>query len=285
MKSIIDQRGVPIVAAAIAAFIFCGTSNATERRAYEATTMSGRVLDAKTNQPVAGAVVSAAWILRPVSGSNATSYSPRLHTEQVLTNNDGVFRLVGWSGKKFAPEGWVLIQAFDPIVRIYHNGYGHAEFPGMELHEEPRQQVKAGRKTIADQTIRLSPLEKERRSATSSIGRAQLLEWSIWKKHLEDEIFAAKWSNRRFSSAKRQHLLYELIESNCRGIDAAIQRQVCVEPTSETGRIMTTVTTPARHVTRTESDPRVTHQATDLPSSSSRMVRGDFSVNPAPAKR
>jgi hypothetical protein len=94
-----------------------GCSGSTE---YTADPIHGRVIDAKTGEPIAGAIVVFFWGI--YSGSHG-HYEGPLEIKEAITNENGDYFIPGW-GPKTNPYNTVLL-ADQPQIIVFKPWYGH----------------------------------------------------------------------------------------------------------------------------------------------------------------
>jgi len=102
--------------------------------------MTLRIVDARTEQPIEGAVAVTSWLLVGSVNARRIEY---LDIQEFATGNDGQVRLAAW-GPLFRLKGSLLDQ---PVIRVFVEGYdplvkfnlgGQALRDGTTLRLEPK---------------------------------------------------------------------------------------------------------------------------------------------------
>lgn len=87
---------------------------------YTAKSITARVVDADTKQPIEGVVVLADW---RVSGLGPEGGSPEvLMLLEALTDRSGTFHFPAWGPKRLAASEW--FEGDDPDILLFKDGYG-----------------------------------------------------------------------------------------------------------------------------------------------------------------
>lgn len=101
---------------------------------YSARSITTRVVDSETKQPIAGVIVVAYWGLDAGEGG-----AGNLMLLETVTDSSGTFRFPAW-GPKGAPIG--RLENNDPAVLLFKDGYQsevvHNPFRGVDLPEGVR---------------------------------------------------------------------------------------------------------------------------------------------------
>lgn len=87
---------------------------------YWAKEIRGRVVDAETGAPVAGAVVVARWVLfwpGPAHGGHGGA----LNTVEVTTDKDGMYSIPSWGPRPSPPIAY--LDYMDPEIRLFKSNY------------------------------------------------------------------------------------------------------------------------------------------------------------------
>lgn len=88
---------------------------------------TGEVLDEATEKPIEGAIVVAEWI-GDVSANWADSHSTCYHVATAVTDDDGEYRIPGWSMKKEDKRDWHKnLTPRDVQITVYKAGYAMAD--------------------------------------------------------------------------------------------------------------------------------------------------------------
>jgi hypothetical protein len=85
---------------------------------YSAKPIEGRVVDAETKAPIAGAVIVADWVLMVAGGGDRVR---SLQTIETVTDQDGHYAIPGW-GPKLRPTGVELTDS-DPKLIVFKSTY------------------------------------------------------------------------------------------------------------------------------------------------------------------
>ena len=84
---------------------------------YSAREIHGQVVDAKTGQPIEGAVVVAQWILFQIG----SGHGPRLQIFETVTDKAGNYAFPAWGPKPHSP--FTELDREDPQILIFKSGY------------------------------------------------------------------------------------------------------------------------------------------------------------------
>lgn len=143
--------------------------------AFSAAPIAGRVVDASTEQPVAGAILVAQWILYHSTPGGQNPHT-RLQVLETVTGPDGSYRFPGWGP---LPNPIQIIQGLfycchftveDPQISVFTPGYR----PLRLLNRRPLDRQSALRTSLWDgQTIRLEPFRGSRKQWAQALGFLQ----------------------------------------------------------------------------------------------------------------
>jgi hypothetical protein len=128
---------------------------------YSASPLSGRVVDAATDQPLEGVIIVAQWILYRATVGGDVDHG-RLHVLETVTDADGRYQFPGWGPKPNPIEiiprlsYCCFMREHDPQLSLFKPGYR----PRRLLNEKPHDPKPALRTSTWDgKTIRLEPFQ------------------------------------------------------------------------------------------------------------------------------
>jgi hypothetical protein len=115
----------------------------------------GQVVDADTNQPLAGTVVVVWWEKRPIISMDGPEYFHDAH--ETVTDTDGRFRVSCWRKPDWNPFTYVR----RPLLVVFKPGYqpitiGQSQNRGLRNYDDWQTELRHGA------TLRLPPLPYER---------------------------------------------------------------------------------------------------------------------------
>ena len=114
-----------------AALLVLQSAVAAAPDSYTAAPIGGRVVDAATGTPLAGAVVVAAWSIHRLLYLSGDEIR-QLEVQEVLTDTEGRYRLPGW-GPIARPAAWGMLGGNDPRIAVFKPGYE----PEIFLNSQP----------------------------------------------------------------------------------------------------------------------------------------------------
>jgi hypothetical protein len=124
--------------------------------AYSAAPIHGWVVDAETQQPLAGVHVVAQWILNTGMFFHAERIH-RLHILETVTNAKGEYQLPGW-GPKPRPS-LSRLEEDDPRLTFFKPGYRPRDRSNNAPHDRPLRTSRWDGKTIPLDPFRGTPEE------------------------------------------------------------------------------------------------------------------------------
>jgi hypothetical protein len=113
------RKTLYVVAAIIA--LFLGLNALVAPLVYYAKPFHGRVVDAWTHEPIAGAIIGARWVLWMLWIGNRDS----IRDFQTITDANGNYAIPGAVMLRWPPIGW--LEQSDPSMVVFKSGY-KAEF-------------------------------------------------------------------------------------------------------------------------------------------------------------
>lgn len=195
--------------------------------AYVKAPFDGRVLDAQTGKPIAGAFVLLAWWAREGDGA-AVSSAPRplYFVRHAQTNWYGYYHFPNWAPGNAARPGWDLKQGLDAVLRIYVSGYRRLELQDrpMESNSSAAADYRFPWQGAALKLIKL-PGTKD----------ALLTELSTWRADIEAGYMAHNGViDKQIARDNLEPLLY-LFNQNCQQLSPTERESICFPPSSELG--------------------------------------------------
>jgi len=113
------RRTLYVVATIIA--LFLGLNALVAPLVYYAKPFHGRVVDARTHEPIAGAIVGARWVLQMWGIGERDS----IREAQTVTDSNGNYAIPGAMMLRWPLVGWLDFS--DPTMAVFKSGY-KAEF-------------------------------------------------------------------------------------------------------------------------------------------------------------
>ena len=216
------------------------TAFAAEKPAptYSLPDLTATVVDGRTGQGLAYAVVQASWTARPAAGKPTRTIAPgkRLLSRQVHSKPGGQV-MISAVRPLAVPAGWVLASGQDPVVRVYNEGYRRLVVFNTVATKDGRPVSAASAAAASERTwsaqgatLALKPLSKE--------PTALKKELALWKNDLETEIAAYAQQDRSEAIRSQEKLLF-LFDKVCKTLPQLSRAGLCYEPTSELGRYLT----------------------------------------------
>jgi hypothetical protein len=123
-----------MVVAAVAGLAMLPRSGWSQPDAYSAAPIRGSVVDAKTQQPLAGVHVVAQWILN----TGMFFHSERIQRLQILetvTDEKGEYQIPGWGPKPRPPLS--RLETADPRLTFFKPGYRPLDRSNNDPHDRP----------------------------------------------------------------------------------------------------------------------------------------------------
>ena len=159
------RRAVGGAVHALAGLILLGHAGA-QPPAYSAAEIRGRVVDAETQEPLAGVHVVAQWIL--ITGMVHPQSITRLHILETVTDAKGEYHLPAWGPKPrpFLSE----LDTADPRLTFFRPGYRLGGGSNQVPHHEPLRTSRWHGKTIELEAFRGSPEEWANQLSLLQIG-------------------------------------------------------------------------------------------------------------------
>lgn len=122
---------------------------------YSGEAVSGRVVDAQTGKPIAGAIVIGINELSAPYGMEGHIIAGNMHAEEVLTDEDGNYQLAAWGPKP--RDGKTFLNHPGPKILVYKNGYELYEYISFSRDDDRFNPVQTSIKTGS--TIELKRFE------------------------------------------------------------------------------------------------------------------------------
>jgi hypothetical protein len=129
---------------------------ASQPEAYSAAPIRGRVVDAETQQPLAGVHVVAQWILNTGMFLHAERIQ-RLQILETVTDAKGEYEIPGWGPKPRPPLS--RLETADPRLTFFKPGYRPLDRSNNDPHDRPLRTSRWDRKTIPLDPFRGTPEE------------------------------------------------------------------------------------------------------------------------------
>ena len=124
--------------------------------AYSAAPIHGTVVDAETQQPLAGVHVVAQWILNTGMFFHAERIQ-RLHILETVTDEKGEYQIPGW-GPKPRPA-LSRLEEDDPRLTFFKPGYRLRDRSNNDPHDRPLRTSRWDGKTIPLEPFRGAPAD------------------------------------------------------------------------------------------------------------------------------
>jgi hypothetical protein len=141
---------------AAAAAIMGPRPAASQPEAYSAAPIRGRVVDAETQQPLAGVHVVAQWILNTGMFLHAERIQ-RLQILETVTDAKGEYEIPGWGPKPRPPLS--RLEEDDPRLTFFKPGYRPRDRSNNDPHDRPLRTSRWDGKTIPLDPFRGTPDE------------------------------------------------------------------------------------------------------------------------------
>lgn len=132
----IRRRGMAAVmmVAAAAGLVALPRAGWSQPDAYSAAPIHGSVVDAKTQQPLAGVHVVAQWILNTGMFFHSERIQ-RLHILETMTDEKGEYQIPGWGPKPRPPLS--RLETADPRLTFFKPGYRPLDRSNNDPHDRP----------------------------------------------------------------------------------------------------------------------------------------------------
>jgi hypothetical protein len=143
-----------LAALAAAALIVMPRPAGSQPDAYSAAPIHGRVVDAETQQPLAGVHVVAQWILNTGMFFHAERVQ-RLQILETVSDSQGEYQLPGW-GPKPRPA-LSRLEEDDPRLTFFKPGYRPRDRSNNDPHDRPLRTSHWDGKTIPLEPFRGTP--------------------------------------------------------------------------------------------------------------------------------
>jgi hypothetical protein len=127
---------------------------ASQPEAYSAAPIRGRVVDAETQQPLAGVHVVAQWILNTGMFLHAERIQ-RLQILETVTDAKGEYEIPGWGPKPRPPLS--RLETADPRLTFFKPGYRPLDRSNNDPHDRPLRTSRWDGKTIPLDPFRGTP--------------------------------------------------------------------------------------------------------------------------------
>ena len=157
-RSIVRRGGVASLLGvlAAAALVALPRPGWTQPDAYSAAPIHGTVVDAETQQPLAGVHVVAQWILNTGMFFHAERIQ-RLHILETMTDEKGEYQIPGW-GPKPRPA-LSRLEADDPRLTFFKPDYRPRDRSNNDPHDRPLRTSRWDGKAIPLEPFRGTPEE------------------------------------------------------------------------------------------------------------------------------
>ena len=123
-----------IVVAAAVGLIALPRNGWSQPDAYSAAPIRGSVVDAKTQQPLAGVHVVAQWILNTGMFFHSERIQ-RFHILETMTDEKGEYQIPGWGPKPRPPLS--RLDTVDPRLTFFKPGYRPLDRSNNDPHDRP----------------------------------------------------------------------------------------------------------------------------------------------------
>lgn len=91
-------------------------------KGYGGAPLEGRVIDARTKQPLEGVIVVQYWELRRPTVVGHSNFAGVLHVDETVTDKDGRYTFGRW-GPVTVPAGGVIVYSGSPDLSFFKPGY------------------------------------------------------------------------------------------------------------------------------------------------------------------
>ena len=132
----IRRRGMAaaMMVAAAAGLVALPRAGWSQPDAYSAAPIHGSVVDAGTQQPLAGVHVVAQWILNTGMFFHSERIQ-RLHILETMTDEKGEYQIPGWGPKPRPPLS--RLETADPRLTFFKPGYRPLDRSNNDPHDRP----------------------------------------------------------------------------------------------------------------------------------------------------
>jgi len=106
------------------ALLVSGDGIAAPPKTYSGAPIRGRIVDAATGEPLAGAVIVAAWVISPTFHENlhgATKFK-LIHLVETISDDAGIYLVPAW-GPIERPASWEKYRSDDPTMSVFKPGF------------------------------------------------------------------------------------------------------------------------------------------------------------------
>jgi hypothetical protein len=123
-----------MVVTAVAGLVALPRAGWSQPDAYSAAPIRGSLVDAKTQQPLAGVHVVAQWILNTGMLFHSERIQ-RLHILETVTDEKGEYQIPGWGPKPRPP--FSRLETADPRLTFFKPGYRPLDRSNNDPHDRP----------------------------------------------------------------------------------------------------------------------------------------------------
>ncbi|MDH5648945.1 MAG: hypothetical protein OEY67_04750 [Gammaproteobacteria bacterium] len=176
---------------------------AGETTGHTYSAITGKIVSARTGQPIPNAIVSASWLLERERKTTIPSAAPdsalRLMIRQARTNEAGLYVLPAWTAPVKPPKGWAFNTKKPPTLAVFSAEY------------EPLTD------SVFAKVLELYPYHQTNdQKAPSDIDsdNTEVILWTI-RKYIEQETTFYRWIGNEDRVASSQTLLLVLSDELC----------------------------------------------------------------------
>lgn len=172
---------------------------------YSAEAIAGSIVDARTNLPLSGVVVTANWELKAGKQGELAQFV----IMESVTDDNGRYRLAAWGPRPRSQSGTLVSEA--PHIVIFKSGYAFQEVQGSGKTRKDHTEV--WKSDLSDKTVELRPYGSGVSSAVETNAPFYRAAWlairSTWQRMLDALPLGRSVSRNgaaRISSGYGEHL-------------------------------------------------------------------------------
>ncbi len=122
---------------------------------YSSDPIRGKVIDARTNLPVEGAIIAVDWLVVGMEGSHAQ----QLAVQEAVTNKDGYFEIPGWGPKLMKYGLYTVLRNNEPTLRIFKSEYVPIVQHNQVVGKQHRRMLNNLEVTFNNKIFKLEPFQ------------------------------------------------------------------------------------------------------------------------------